>query len=39
MIGDVIDTFRNTTPAGNQELIRIGKIETNARHGVPFSRK
>ena len=38
MIGDVIDTFRDTTPAVNQEFVRKNQIETNTCHKVSYSK-
>ena len=32
MIGDVIDTFRNITPAANQEFVRRRQMDTIACH-------
>ena len=34
MIVDVIDTFKNTTTAANQELVRKSQIETSTCYGV-----
>ena len=39
MIGDVIDTFRNTTPAVNQEFVRKSLIETTICHSASCWKK
>ena len=34
MIGDVIDTFRVTTPAFNRKFVRKSRIETSYSHSA-----
>ena len=38
MIGDAIETFRNTTEAVNQNLVRKCQYETNTCHEVKKSK-
>ena len=38
MIGDVIDTFSNTTPVVNQKFVQKSQIETNTCHRVSHSK-
>ena len=38
MIGDAIDTFRITTPAANQEFVRISWAETTICHMVSYTK-
>ena len=38
MIEDMIDTFRNTTPALNQEFVQKIQIETGTFHRISFEK-
>ena len=38
MIGDVIDTYRNTTLAVNSDLVRESLFETSKSHRVFYSK-